>query len=538
MKKLMICFTLVLFQFGLASAQDIHDRWQIKGGGELTDQVNAMVADEEGNLYVTGSFQGQAKFGDLQVSSRGDTDMYIAKYNAEGDLLWFQQGGSTMNVAKTITEFGTALTLVNNKYLYVTGVFSGKAGFDNFLISSNGLDDIFIAKYDIDGRLHWVKGMGSNKQDMSHTIAHDDSGNVFVGGYFQGTMESDQKIISAQNDRDGFVLKLDETGKTAWIKSFPSSGKSEIKSVAISGNDCIVSGEFNGQMKVESFTIKRTVKKDLFLSIISEDGKVNAARNFGSSDKVSASDMVVSNERIIVTGGFTGGMSVNDETFFTKGNSDIYLAAFDKNLNPVWFRQVGGSGRDKAGNIVVSDDGNISITGTGIGTLHFTSSVSQIGNGGDDGFVANYSSKGEYRWSQLIGSEKQDRMKAITSISGELYVAGSGRWDGTPNEHYSREDSDVRVAKLDYKQGQSDALRISLYPNPAKDLINIQDSFEIGTPKIVEVIDLSGNIILTKTPESQDHGGFSIDVSQLSSGIYSLRLKTSDNSITQKFIKL
>ena len=82
--------------------------------------------------------------------------------------------------------------------------------------------------------------------------------------------------------------------------------------------------------------------------------------------------------------------------------------------------------------------------------------------------------------------------------------------------------------------------QIAISPNPASNQISIKfkyfDSFKEGNSTI-EVIDLNGKKVLETASLLHITNEQNIDISELQSGLYFLRLKTADFLINQKFIK-
>ena len=68
--------------------------WVRSGGGDFIDRGYAISADQAGNCYVTGHYQSaEARFGDVSINSIGDYDIFVAKYDATGQLMWITSGG-------------------------------------------------------------------------------------------------------------------------------------------------------------------------------------------------------------------------------------------------------------------------------------------------------------------------------------------------------------------------------------------------------------------------------------------------------------
>src|SRR6266567_4198636 len=104
---------------------------------------NMVALDNTGNCYVTGHFGSpQAMFDTITLTNRGARDIFVAKYDGSGNLLWVRQaGGADYDVATGIAVDGAG-------HCFVTGHIRGTATFGTTSLTSAGLEDIFAAKYD------------------------------------------------------------------------------------------------------------------------------------------------------------------------------------------------------------------------------------------------------------------------------------------------------------------------------------------------------------------------------------------------------
>jgi Secretion system C-terminal sorting domain len=74
---------------------------------------------------------------------------------------------------------------------------------------------------------------------------------------------------------------------------------------------------------------------------------------------------------------------------------------------------------------------------------------------------------------------------------------------------------------------------VVLFPNPAKDIINISLANTLNTAT-TNIYDVTGKLILNKNLNSAES---QIDISQLQTGIYFIKIKTENASTTKRFIK-
>ena len=126
----------------------------MQAGGTGTDESNSIARDAAGNLYITGSFTGQAQFGEgaaaTTLTAVGNSDIFLAKYAPDGGLLWaIGMGGSGSDLGADV-EVDAAGNVV------VTGRFSTSVDFDPSAgqteLTTNGGTDAFVARYTTDGR--------------------------------------------------------------------------------------------------------------------------------------------------------------------------------------------------------------------------------------------------------------------------------------------------------------------------------------------------------------------------------------------------
>ena len=193
--------------------------WAKRAGGTGFDAGIGIAVDGSGNSYVTGFFQGSATFGpgetnETTMTSAGFIDIFVAKYDASGDLVWAKQAAGSRGAT---TDFGQGIAVDGAGNSYITGRFQGSAAFgagetNETTLTSAGISDIFVAKYDASGDLVWAKRAGGTSRDSGEGIAVDGSGHSYVTGYFEdsatfGPGETNETTLTGAGDRDIFVAK-------------------------------------------------------------------------------------------------------------------------------------------------------------------------------------------------------------------------------------------------------------------------------------------------------------------------------------------
>lgn len=154
-------------------------------GSVSAEEGTGIATDSIGNTYITGFFiratpgPDTTLFGSTPIMSVGASDIYIAKYDSTGNLIWATSAGGTLDDKSK----GIAVDPSGNVYL--TGYFNSPTiTFDTISLSTTLGNDLFIAKYNSSGHIMWAKNAGGSSGDYSNNIDVDANGNSFITGYF------------------------------------------------------------------------------------------------------------------------------------------------------------------------------------------------------------------------------------------------------------------------------------------------------------------------------------------------------------------
>jgi len=215
--------------------------WAIAMGGPGEDRTWCLSLDGGGNTHITGSFSGTADFdpdsGVYNRTSQGGTDIFVAKYNSPGNLVWANAMGGPDD------DFGRAIDVDSSTNSCTTGYFKGTADFDptsgTVEATSNGGYDVFVWKLNSAGNLIWGKSVGGTGDDMGLGVSYDMLGCVYTTGSFNGTADFDpgsgtSNLTSAGNT-DVFVLKVDNEGDLVWAKKMGGTDSDSGNGIDVDG---------------------------------------------------------------------------------------------------------------------------------------------------------------------------------------------------------------------------------------------------------------------------------------------------------------
>jgi len=270
---------------------------------------NSITADVIGNVYITGYYISNAIGFDsvtLYSASPASGDIFIVKYDANGNVLWSETfGGSS-------ADDGVGITTDANGYFYITGNFiSPSITFGSFtLTNTSNSADIFTAKFSQNGNVIWAKGSGGSPGPSYCTsISTDGHGNSFVTGYFYADSLSFDNITlsnSSYGHTDYFIVKYDSSGNAIWAKNAINSDNDQSNSIVA---DTLGNSYMTGMYIDNHLT-------------------------FGSCE------------------------------IFNNGSGNLYITKLDSSGNYVWAKSVGGKLSETGNGITIDKLGNLFITGT------------------------------------------------------------------------------------------------------------------------------------------------------------------------------
>ena len=215
-KTVLISFLLMMGMYQLSNSAYINSI-----GAASTDESTDIAIDFEGNYIITGSFEGTVDFDPgtavHNLVSNGQSDIFVAKYDYEGNYLWAFAIGGAQN------DKGNSVSVDYLGDIFITGYFNGIVDFDpstgRTLSSPKGGKDIFVAKYTTDGTFQWVNCYGSTADDEGIDINLDFMGYPFITGYFNQTINLNPitpvdptTVFTSRGSTDIFILCLSDSG--------------------------------------------------------------------------------------------------------------------------------------------------------------------------------------------------------------------------------------------------------------------------------------------------------------------------------------
>jgi Beta-propeller repeat/RTX calcium-binding nonapeptide repeat (4 copies) len=329
------------------------EAWRKQFGTSRFDTIYSIATDAQNNLYAVG-----VTFGNLARTKAGDvSDVFLVKYNSNGDQQWIQQFGDAGPTAVINSAF--SLDTDANGNVYVSGLTAR-----NSPGSAIPIDNFWVTKYDTNGSRQWFNEFGTTDYDEPYTTAVSNDGSVYAAGWSFGNFGSQN-----QGSYDGAIAKLTPQGQVEWRRNLGTSDYEWIWSADTDsqGNLYLCGwtlGSFPGNTNAGSF--------DSFLTKYDKNGNQIWMRQFGTAGDDQAFKLTIDNSDNIFVTGYTDSNLGGPNT----GLYDAWVTRFDTNGNRGWSQQFGTNDVDQANGISVDNLGNVYVTGVTQGSLGATNAGS------------------------------------------------------------------------------------------------------------------------------------------------------------------
>lgn len=237
--------------------------WAFTIGDTGAEQVRRVALDSAGDLVVAGLFQGTVDFdpgpGLVQLSAALGSDVFFAKYTADGDLVWARS--LVQSTGGGLDDVGGLVVDPSDDSIYLVGTLDGTIDFDPgpgvHAISSGGGADPFIARYDAAGGLLWAHALDS-ASNVNHGLGAGLAGDeLWVTGTITGETDFDPDPLetalrSGPGGFDLFLARYTAGGGFLWAEAFGGTGTDRPEDLRVGpSGEITITGSYDGEPDVD-----------------------------------------------------------------------------------------------------------------------------------------------------------------------------------------------------------------------------------------------------------------------------------------------
>jgi len=161
--------------------------WSSIYGDGNTQEPTAIAVGPDGSIFVTGVFEGAVQFGepDETLIGAGSNDIFLAKFDREGKHVWSKRFGDSSG------QRSTGIAVDSSGDVVIVGALWGAVDFGDGELQSAGNGDVFAAKFSASGEAVWSRRFGDATVQYAEDVATNPvTGDVVLVGWFAGTMSS------------------------------------------------------------------------------------------------------------------------------------------------------------------------------------------------------------------------------------------------------------------------------------------------------------------------------------------------------------
>jgi hypothetical protein len=442
-------------------------KWNVTLGGTGDDEAYSITPAPDGKGYLVAGTSTSSPSGNKTTPNYGGMDIWVVKLSNAGNIEWQKTYGGEGDDGYYVTVD----TTLDGGYIIGASSISPVSGTKTSPTYGSFNFDAWVMKLDAKGNVIWDKDYGGTSDDFFAQVKHTrDSG--FIIGTSSSSGISGCKTEAnrgTKSDEDGakqdyWVIKVDKNGKQIWDKTLGTADPDDnLWSVIETGGGYVVNG---------------TVETGI------------------SGDKTSAAI----------------------------GERDYWTVKLDANGNKLWDKTYGGTFEEDLGFLEPASDGGFIIGGTSWSDKSGTKTENSRGQ--EDYWLVKVDKNGNQQWDKTIGGDNFDECWGVCVLGRNHYVLGGWSWSGISGDktlpaegfghfwamsvNYHPNGSVTADLITDGKTN-----KISVYPNPANTLINIQSSAKTTFTFTSQ----SGRLILSKPIT----GTGQINTSNLPEGIYYIK---------------
>jgi hypothetical protein len=390
-KHLFILFSLIV---GFTNGQNLGWFKQFETNANAIIIDHAVSTNTIGEIITCGLANSNNSLGNIDFDPSAATqtlsgspaiyNVWVNKLDANGNYLWAKLFNVNNNGnGKTVAKINSLGEVVVGARFLNSSDFDPGAG--TFTMTTNTNANGFFAKLNSNGSFAWAKQfqqLSGAAQAFVGDIEIDNLNNIFVSGYYSGTIDFDPSptaTVSLTNSMPtGFLAKFDNAGNFVWVKSLEGSAviSKPTASFLDKNKNVLITGTFKGLVDFDPSAASYTLNAqntEAFVLKLDSNGMFIWAKQF--ADGISfhnvfippAADIITdSNNDVYITGATKDSLDFDPgaASYYlkSKGAEDVYVVKLTTSGNFVWAKMFGGTGTDISSSLVVDNSNDVYIS--------------------------------------------------------------------------------------------------------------------------------------------------------------------------------
>jgi hypothetical protein len=512
-------------------------------GASSTSYIVAVATDQSGDVYVAGTWNGTVTFDGQSghdTRTTANQSVFLTEYSPAGAYGWTKVFSTTSGSSSAT---GVA---VHGSDVYVTGNFNGAVTFDGVggshtqtTLGQDGFLTKFTATasgatYDQTSILDAPTGAD---YVSSSWVAADSSGNVYLTGYFQGSITFDGPggtDSHSSANLTSFLTKFNSGGTYGFTKYFDTTAASSFAQGFGVATDTFgnvyMTGYFQGTVVFDGLggtdSQSTSGSGDAYMTKFNANGTYGYTKTFDTSDGYAQGNAITTDPagNIFITGNWSStvifdGIGGSDSRVDPGGST--FLTKYNANGTYGYTKVFGGTGTAIGYGLATDSSGSVYLGGSFSGTVVFDGAggSDSVTSASNNSFLTKFNQDGSYAWTRaplvaggsVVGSNAGSSL--ATDSYGNIYLAadfrGTVTFDGSGDTD-TQTSADDSGFVLSYQMSASPRPTSPVSPGPilpgAPDtgLVSQSSADPAATLALLVAAALSFRVAFYKLRHSQD----------------------------------
>jgi len=294
--------------------------WAKHFGSLKTDYISAITVDNTGNLVISGQFYDDFQIGDSSFYSIGGADIYIAKFDPAGEMLWAIQEGGTSSDAITSVSFDP------NGNFVTAGSFYYDIQLGDTTLVSDFSTGVFVAKYNENAELNWARTFKGTYLSIEIYAACDHENNIYVSGNFSESITIGTNTFNAGPfNQDIYITRLNGQNEILWADHAASIASDQVMGISVDEyNNLYLTGHFMEDISFGTLDLDYTLccgSPEIFIVNYTYDGNPGWGKQIAGILALVDDIVWMPSNYVFVSGLYNGDLVLDDIQI---SSSDLY----------------------------------------------------------------------------------------------------------------------------------------------------------------------------------------------------------------------
>lgn len=530
MKRAFTSILFILFMISLCYPQEI--LWEKTLGGNKSEYLYDIKPTPDFGFILAGSSLSD-KSGNKADEKQGDLDYFIWKMDENGNEEWQRSfGGSGADHLYCIN--------LTHEGGYILGGSSNSPKSGDKRDENLGLDDFWVIKLNPTGDEEWQFTLGGKGMDILLSIQQTQDRGFILGGTSDSSKGSNvedylyQKAEDSRGSMDFWVVKISEQGELEWQKTIGGRYYDVLRSIYQTEDGGYILGGYSNSIASGEKSEKNLGEGDYWIVKLNPAGTIEWERTIGGDKDDELFALIPTEDNGFLLGGSSNSRISNLKQVDNSQGADWWIVRTDEQGEIQWQKTYDIAQNDMLVDITKTQDGDFLLSGYAKAEKYNEQAERE---GIEDYVVIKIDNQGKELWRKFMGGKGSDRLETtIKSRDGGYILAGTSdsgadRDKGAKNQGRD----DYWIVKLLDKDTelQTDVQRLEIYPNPAEDYVNVLIHEDFKETDL-QIFDMMGALVLKQKIKNKITP---VDIRQLQTGAYLIKVVTENNMFNAKFLK-